>query len=455
MSNSFPIYESHCPIHGIIGFNEKERRVIDHPFFQRLRHISQLGFANYVYTGATHSRFAHSLGVMHLAGRIFDQIVAAERGWLSGLFSKRDWSYLRQMVRLAALLHDVGHAPFSHSCEAALPLKSTLDLPLDWYKSNFREKQATHEDFSVAIICAMAREARPLLSPEEAQDICSLIDSNILVSAAFEERCKISGDSSQDRQANNIHPLLKQIISGEVDADRMDYLLRDSYYTGVNYGKFDLDHLVRSLSCARSDEGIVLVLNYNALHTFEDFLMARLHMFMQVYLHKTILPFDYYLAQALLEEEIDFKITGALENFLVARDDRILFALHQAQHKKWSSRIVFRKPAKRLFQFEHYHPPELKRQVLERLRQERIEPLFLQSSPYLSMLSPREQSIRHSLLLKSNVLGKPQYLPVQKASLLLEQYHRTADLQYLYCEAQDYPRACEALVPLLLEKEFI
>ena len=349
MSNSFPIYESHCPIHGIIGFNEKERRVIDHPFFQRLRHISQLGFANYVYTGATHSRFAHSLGVMHLAGRIFDQIVAAERGWLSGLFSTRDWSYLRQMVRLAALLHDVGHAPFSHSCEAALPLKSTLDLPLDWYKSNFREKQATHEDFSVAIICAMAREARPLLSPEEAQDICSLIDSNILVSAAFEERCKISGDSSQDRQANNIHPLLKQIISGEVDADRMDYLLRDSYYTGVNYGKFDLDHLVRSLSCARSDEGIVLVLNYNALHTFEDFLMARLHMFMQVYLHKTILPFDYYLAQALLEEEIDFKITGALENFLVARDDRILFALHQAQHKKWSSRIVFRKPAKRLF----------------------------------------------------------------------------------------------------------
>ncbi len=172
MSKSFPIYESHCPIHGIIGFNEKERRIIDHPYFQRLRHISQLGFANFVFTGATHSRFAHSLGVMHLAGRIFDQIVAAEHAWLAGLFNEEDWSYLRQLVRLAALLHDVGHAPFSHSSEATLPPKSALDLPVEWYQSLCSENQASHEDFSVAIIYAMARESTPLLSLEEARDIC-------------------------------------------------------------------------------------------------------------------------------------------------------------------------------------------------------------------------------------------------------------------------------------------
>ncbi len=455
MSKSFPIYESHCPIHGIIGFNEKERRIIDHPYFQRLRHISQLGFANFVYTGATHSRFAHSLGVMHLAGRIFDRIVAVEHTWLAGLFNEEDWSYLRQLVRLAALLHDVGHAPFSHSSESTLPPKSALELPVEWYQSICSENQASHEDFSVAIIYAMARESKPLFSLEEARDICSLIDANISVSPAFLQRGKTTADHSQNRQAANIHPLLKQIISGEIDADRMDYLLRDSYYTGVSYGKFDLDHLVRSLSCVRTEAGIVLVLNYNALHAFEDFLMARLHMFMQVYLHKTLLPFDYYLSRALQEKEIDFSITGALDNFLKAREDHILAALHEAQHRKWSSRIVFRKPAKRLFQFEHYHPPELKQQVMERLRQEDIENLFLRSSPYLSLLSPREQSKQQPLLLKNNVLGKPQYLPVHKASLLLEQYHRTADLQYLYCEVEDYPRACEVLVPLLLDKEFI
>ena len=157
----------------------------------------------------------------------------------------------------------------------------------------------------------------------------------------------------------------------------------------------------------------------------------------------------------MLEEEIDFTITGSLENFLTARDDKVLSALYEAEDKKWASRIVFRKLAKRLFQFEHYHPAELKEQVIECLRQEGIETLFLQSSPYLSMLSPEEQSPQTPLLLKNMVLGKSKYLPIQKVSLLLEQYHRTANVQYLYCEPSDYPKACEVLVPLLLETEFI
>lgn len=443
MSNPFPIYESRCPIHGIISFNEKERRIIDHPFYQRLRHISQLGFASYVYTGATHSRLAHSLGVMHLAGQIFDQIVTVEQEWLSDLFTATDLAYFRQTVRLAALLHDVGHPPFSHSSEAILPRKKTLELPVDWYESSSWEEQATHEDFSIAIIYALAQETSPLLEFEEAQDICSLIDNTIQVSESFKHRCELGKGNSK-----NIHPLLKHIISGEIDADRMDYLHRDAHYTGVNYGKFDIDHLVRSLSCVQTDEGIVLVLNHNALHAFEGFLLARLHMFLQVYLHKTLLPFDHYLAQALLENEVDFEITGSLENFLMARDDKVLSALYQAQDKKWAARIVFRKLAKPLFQFEHYHPPDLKESLLKRLKQVGIEALFLESSPYLSLLSAEEEFPKTSLLLKNTVLGKAQYLPIQKVSLLLAQYHRTAEVQYLYCEPGDYPRACEVLSPL-------
>ncbi|MBF0279370.1 MAG: HD domain-containing protein [SAR324 cluster bacterium] len=450
MSNPFPIYESRCPIHGIINFNEKERRIIDHPFYQRLRHISQLGFASYVYTGATHSRLAHSLGVMHLAGQIYDHIAAVEDNWLSELFNGDDLAYFRQIIRFAALLHDVGHPPFSHSSESLLPDKKSLELPQEWYHTLSWKKQATHEDFSIAVIYALACEPTPLLSMEEAQDVCSLIDSNIRPSENFKQRCRLEKGNSK-----NIQPLLRHIISGEVDADRMDYLHRDSHYTGVNYGRFDIDHLVRSLSCIQTDDGIVLVLNHNALHAFEGFLMARLHMFLQVYLHKTLLPFDYYLKQALLDGEIDFEISGDLGNFLMARDDRMLSALYQAQEKKWASRIVFRKLAKRLFQFEHYHPPELKQTVLERLKENGIEALFLQSSPYLSMLSPEDKTPKTPLLLKNIVLGKSHYLPIQKVSLLLEQYLRTADVQYLYCEPADYQRACEVLIPDLLGTEFI
>lgn len=442
MSNAFSTYESRCPLHGTIVFDEQERRIIDHPFFQRLRHIAQVGFANYVYTGATHSRFAHSLGVMHLAGQIFDQILAVDQTWLLDLFSLEDLHYFRKLVRIAALTHDIGHPPFSHSSEATLPLKKALELPWDWYQTIDREQQATHEDFSVAIIYALSQESPPVISKDEAQDVCALIEKKIKPSDSFITRCGLRQNNSK-----NIHPMLRHIISGEIDADRMDYLHRDSHYTGVNYGIFDRDHLIRSLSCVQTEAGIVLVLNHNALYTFENFLLARMHMFLQVYFHKTLLPFDHYLQQSLLEGELDFSITGDLDNFLEAQDPRIHSALFQARTQKWASRIVFRKPAKRLLQFDHQHTDEIKEATKACLQEHQIDFLFLQSSRYMSLLSEKDES-RSTLLLKKQVLGRPHLVPIQKESLLLEQYHQTADVQYLYCEPEDYERACEVLLPL-------
>lgn len=443
MSNDFPNYKSRCPIHGVIHFYENERKIIDHPFFQRLRHISQLGFANYVYTGATHSRFGHSLGVMHLAGQIFDHIVTSEYPWLSNLFSSETLRYFQKIVRLAGLLHDIGHSPFSHSSEATLPLKKKLHLPLDWYRSIDLEQQATHEDFSVAIIYALALETPPVLSLEEAQDVCALIDKHIKLSESFAQRCELGRDNTK-----NIYPLLKHIISGETDADRMDYLHRDSYYAGVSYGKFDMQHLVRSLSCVQTELGIVLALNHKALYTFENFLLARMHMFLQVYFHKTLLPFDHYLKQAMQDGEIDFAFTGTLDNFLEAQDYRILSDLFQAKEKKWASRIVYRKTMKRLFQFEHYHSTDFRETVLNSLKHEEISHLFLKSSRYMSMFSSQEKP-QSPLLLKKHILGVTQLLPIQKVSLLLEQYNQSVDVQYLYCEPEDYQHACEVLHPLV------
>jgi len=138
------IYEIRDPVYGFISFNEWEREIINHPAFQRSRRIRQLAFTDLIYPGATHTRFEHSIGVMHLATKMFDAIVQKDKnkrilkdyiGYNEAGFAKD-----RQLVRLGGLLHDVGHAPFSHASEEILPLNAEKEKP---YK---------HEDYTVAII---------------------------------------------------------------------------------------------------------------------------------------------------------------------------------------------------------------------------------------------------------------------------------------------------------------
>jgi HD superfamily phosphohydrolase len=118
-------YEIRCPIHGFIELNEWERDIINQPAFQRLRRIRQLGLTDYVYPGAMHTRFEHSLGVMHVATRMYDSIVARSAEVLKAELGYNDDGLRRDrmIVRLAALLHDVGHAPLSHAAEEIMPTK--------------------------------------------------------------------------------------------------------------------------------------------------------------------------------------------------------------------------------------------------------------------------------------------------------------------------------------------
>lgn len=443
MTRSERKYRTRCPIHGVIEFNELEKRIVDHPFCQRLRHISQLGFGGYVYLGATHHRLGHSMGMMHLAGKVFDRIVEVDEEDWHDWYRAEDIAWFRQILRLAALLHDSGHPPFSHSAEKVLPPVKDLELPHGWYHKLDRERQATHEDFSIAVVYALSRESPALLSEDQARDVASLIDSAIEPSPSFKQRCHLPHDPSLD-----VHPLLKHIISGEVDADRMDYLLRDAHYAGVSYGHFDLHNLINGLCAARTSKGVVLVLNQKVVYTYEDFLMARLHMFLQVYFHKTLLLFDHYLRECLQAEELNFKITGSMDDFLYSRDDVVFAELIKAKDKKWASRIIQRKPMKKLVQLEHYHPVELREQLTSTLKQAGIGHLLLTSSSYLSQVDVKGTTVSNTLYVKGRVLGRYQFLPINRVSLLLEQYHQTAQLQYLYCEREDYERACLLLRPL-------
>ena len=222
-------FEIRDPIHGFIELDDWERDIVNHPVFQRLRRIRQLGLTDMVYPGATHSRFEHSLGVMHVATRMFEAIVDRRRDFLRAAYKYDDAGLARdkRILRLAALLHDVGHAPFSHGGEGLMPEIE-------------KDRQFGHEQYSAAIVANLMRdviESHPLNQNHEikAQDIADFLE----------------GKASVGRRL-----LWANLVDGQLDADRADYLLRDSHHIGVTYGHFDLQRLLTTLTVVEdSDRG--------------------------------------------------------------------------------------------------------------------------------------------------------------------------------------------------------
>ena len=284
------VCEIRCPVHGFIGLTDFERRIVDSSPFQRLRRIKQLAWTDYVYPGATHSRFEHSLGVMHVATRLFDAIVEKSDPLLRKVYGYNDSGLARsrQIVRLAALLHDIGHPPFSHATEALLPMKVAGQYSLI-PERDVEPQQYKHEDYSVAII------EGPL--------------AEIIVGHPSNKRnFNIKPDEvSALLLGKKAGPSLfwKEIISGQLDADRMDYLLRDSLHAGVSYGKYDLSRIISSI-CAierpseESKEPKVAVMKGGA-YAVEALIVARYWMHKQVYFHKTRIACNFHLQMAMTE----------------------------------------------------------------------------------------------------------------------------------------------------------
>lgn len=316
-------------VHGSIDVTRVEDAVIGHPCFQRLRRIRQLAFLHYVFPGATHTRFEHSLGVMHLAGVAWEKLkINQERlrqslsrmesfatlerspppsgpnhGTLTPTFAVMDElfssDYLLQAFRLAGLLHDLGHPPFSHSGEAFLPTWSAVirdnpDIP-DWLSSYLRgysellveqgkdpdRVRVRHEVYSYLLVEKVLRETYeryPDLSPAvEARDVVAIM--NHMVEPA----------PSSPLHKHHTWQICRELISGELDIDRMDYLLRDSRECGVVYGLFDEGRILDSL-CLYHDETdnrLHVAITLSGLAAFEDYLRARYSMYLQLYFHKT------------------------------------------------------------------------------------------------------------------------------------------------------------------------
>jgi len=239
-------------VHGYIPLTDLELSIIDTPTFQRLRRVKQLAQAWFVYPGAVHTRFSHCLGAMHLMGYI------AGRLSREGLIPKDDL----QLLKIAALLHDVGHTPYSHAIE-----------------TYFRERfQVTHEDISAWIIT-------------EDPHI-----KDVLGEHGIEPREVAAIVSGRHKD-----PTYNMLLGSDLDVDRLDYLLRDALHTGVKYGLIDIHRITTTLTV---DEGGYIAVPEKAVQAAESFYIARLHMYRSVYYHKTITAYQ-LLINAIYEEMIE------------------------------------------------------------------------------------------------------------------------------------------------------
>ncbi|MCP4498715.1 MAG: HD domain-containing protein [Deltaproteobacteria bacterium] len=317
------------PIHGTLPLNGAELSLVDHPIFQRLRNIKQLGFADLAFPGATHSRYSHSLGAMAVATRIFDRVFQT----LS--LPERVHQRFRQAVRLAMLLHDVGHAPLSHTTEVCMPPVGELGLGL--FAGDDVSRLATHEDYTLKIVLdsELALSMQSLFAQLGIlpHDVAELILGSLLPQQST--RFRYSGI--------DYAPVLRQIVSSEVDADRMDYLQRDSFYSGVNYGKFDADWLIDNVVPVEKDRAIYLGIRARAIFSFEDFLLSRYHMFASVYLHHTPVIFEKMLQRYFEECPGAFTLPSDIGAY-TAIDDLDLWMNLRKSDNVWARRVVDRKP---------------------------------------------------------------------------------------------------------------
>ena len=272
------------PIHKFVSYTNAEKVVIDSPQFQRLRDIHQLAMTYLIYPGASHKRFEHSLGVMELATNIFDVVMdddnLTKRSQEIFKEQLQDKQYWRQTLRMAALCHDVGHLPFSHTGEKIL-------------------EGINHEDLTRGLITGKMIEFFEQI-PVNAPDGGKTLDPKIISSIATDDFEKMTEQNPEELWKK----ILSSIITSDLfGADRMDYLLRDSYHIGVPYGLVDKDRLVHSLRILDIplNEDIPLGIHEKYLPLVESLLMSRHWMYSQVYQHPTRKIYDEYL-QGFLKE---------------------------------------------------------------------------------------------------------------------------------------------------------
>jgi uncharacterized protein len=307
------------PVHNFVELWEKEIRLVGTPLFQRLRGIRQLAMANLVYPGALHTRFDHSLGVCHVAG----------------LLSKRlqlDENAEAALVRLAALLHDLGHGPFSHVSE------NLLERYADRSKLPEGQKKEKIHELVTAFLIKTDPDIVRIMGAETCNEVVRLLS------------------------VGHGQPAMRSIVSGPLDADKQDYLLRDSLFCGVQYGVFDLHQLHRSLVLDGPSNEKELMIDSDGIHAVEQYVLAKYYLTSNVYRHKVRLITDQMIVRAIIlgieEDELeDLAAIYSFDNspdffsrYTVWNDARLMAAFcGDAKPDTFCGRIFDRLRSRRLF----------------------------------------------------------------------------------------------------------
>ncbi|MGZ5549601.1 MAG: HD domain-containing protein [Nitrososphaeraceae archaeon] len=288
------------PIHKYIRITDLEKKLIDTEVFQRLRKIRQLAGAHLVYPSAQHTRFEHSIGAMHLAGLAAETLL--DKGYIT---YKEDV----ESLRIAALLHDIGHGPFSHLFEEVLRENESNKL--------------THEIIGKKII----KES---------------IIIDILGKYGYDTDyvCKLSFGESQKMYYD-------EIIAGSLSADIMDYLPRDSFFTGAEYGKVDYHRLISSLEVLSNDH---LGINKSAINSLESMLISRYQMFKAVYFHKTVRAGEVMLLHSLMSADKQLNFSNfSIEEYLDYTDEKTIDIICSLKENKFASDLALDYKKRKLF----------------------------------------------------------------------------------------------------------
>lgn len=336
-------------LYGFIPVTEWEEKIINSPFFQRLRWIKQLGFSNYIFPGAEHNRFAHVIGVMHSMDQMIRSLgLSVSDNELFDPRSKNQAAMLHKSLRIAALLHDIGTFPFSHAIEHAYMRHGNDGRVLQPRKKDKKAKDLpnSHEHLGSFIIKNTKYEGGiTQILNHYGFDVQMISDI-------------IKGESP--------HLIANQLMHSDLDADRMDYLMRDAHFTGINYGQFDREYILANLiTYDAGSNQIAFGVRENAIHAVEHFLIARFSWYSQVIKNPGSAKFDImssHIAEAFLEQNLLFQFQDLL-GMIEKRDERFFWwndmyfmqacqsarynkVLRDARVSELNEMLLYRKPPK-------------------------------------------------------------------------------------------------------------